>query len=73
MARLMDRNPAQAGAATRQGLGQHMAAAAAETGRIQAQAPQTQGHHQHNPGRRHPQQGPDQGQGRDAAHHQARP
>ena len=51
MARLMHGNPAQAGLAARQGFGQHMAAAAAETGRIQAQGPQTQGHRQHNPGR----------------------
>ena len=50
-----------------------MAATAAETGRIQAQGPQTQGHHQHNPGWRHAQQGPDQGQGREASHHKACP
>ena len=73
MARLMDRNPAQAGPAPRQGFGQHMAATAAKTGRIQAEGPQSQDHRQHNPGRRHPHQGPDHGRGREAAHHQACP
>ena len=50
--RLMNRNPPQAGAATGQGFGQHMAAAATEAGRIQGEAAQTQARYQgHNPGR----------------------
>ena len=73
MARLMDRNTAQAAFAARQGFGQHVAAAATKAGRIQTQGPQTQGHRQDNPGRRHPHQGPPYGHGRDAAHHQACP
>ena len=73
MASLMHRNPAQARLATRQGFGQQMAAAATETGRIQAEGCQSQNHRQDNPGRRYPQQGPDHGQGRDAANHEACP
>ena len=73
MASLMHGNAAQAGLATRQGFGQQMAAAAAETGRIQAQGCQSQDHRQGNPGGRYPQQGPDHGHGRDAANHEACP